>query len=252
MVMTGARPLIGVTTYRQLTSWWDWERDAALVPAAYVDRVAEAGGWPLLIPPCESGDGPGVVEAGPGAGAVEVVAALDGLVLIGGGDVDAARYGQPADYRNAGVSDLRDASELALLAEALRTDLPVLAICRGAQLLNVHLGGELVQYLPDVAGSSIHQPAPGTFGEVAVTTQPGSRVRCIVGERVEVLCSHHQAIGRLGQDLLVTATAEDGVIEAVELSGHRFVVGVQWHPEERDGTPLFEALVEASRSGGPA
>ncbi|HEX3566919.1 MAG TPA: gamma-glutamyl-gamma-aminobutyrate hydrolase family protein [Acidimicrobiales bacterium] len=249
MVTTAARPLIGVTTYRQVSSWWAWERDAALVPAAYIDKVAGAGGWPLLIPPCEGGDSPGAVETGPGAGAVEVVAALDGLVLIGGGDVDAARYGQSADPRNAGVSDLRDASELALLAEALRTDLPVLAICRGAQLLNVHLGGELVQYLPDVAGFSTHQPVPGAFGEVAVTTRPGSRVRCIVGERVEVLCSHHQAIGRLGQDLVVTATADDGVIEAVELPGHRFVVGVQWHPEERGGAPLFEALVEESRSG---
>jgi gamma-glutamyl-gamma-aminobutyrate hydrolase PuuD len=245
MVTTGTRPLIGVTTYRQVSSWWAWERDAALVPAAYVDHVAEAGGWPLLIPPCQDG-------GGPGAGAVEAVAALDGLVLIGGGDVDAARYGQSPDPRSAGVSDLRDASELALLAEALRTDLPVLAICRGAQLLNVHLGGELVQYLPDVGGSSTHQPAPGAFGQVAVTTQPGSTVRCIVGERVQVLCSHHQAIGTLGQDLVVTGRADDGVIEAVELPSHRFVVGVQWHPEERGGAPLFEALVEASRSRGRA
>jgi putative glutamine amidotransferase len=245
MVTTGARPLIGVTTYRQVSSWWAWERDAALVPAAYVDHVAEAGGSPLLIPPCQGG-------RGPEDGVVEVVAALDGLVLIGGGDVDAARYGQSPDPRSAGISELRDASELALLAEALRTDLPVLAICRGIQLLNVHLGGELVQYLPDVAGSSAHQPAPGTFGEVALTTQPGTRVRCIVGKRVQVLCCHHQAIGKLGQDLVVTATADDGVIEAVELPSHRFVVGVQWHPEERGGAPLFEALVEASRSGGRA
>lgn len=245
MATTGARPLIGVTTYRQVSSWWAWERDAALVPAAYVDHVAEAGGWPLLIPPCEAG-------GGPGAGGAEAVAALDGLVLIGGGDIDAARYGQAPDPRSAGVSQLRDATELAVLAEALRTDLPVLAICRGAQLLNVHLGGELVQYLPDIAGSSTHQPAPGAFGEVAVTTQPGSRVGCIVGQRVQVLCSHHQAIGKLGQDLVVTATADDGVIEAVELPDHRFVVGVQWHPEEGGGAPLFEALVEASRSGGRA
>jgi putative glutamine amidotransferase len=241
MVTTGARPLIGVTTYRQVSSWWAWERDAALVPATYVDHVAEAGGSPLLIPPCHGGDGPG-------AGVVEVVAALDALVLTGGGDVDAARYGQSPDPHSAGVSELRDATELAVLAEALRIDLPVLAICRGAQLLNVHLGGELVQNLPDVRGSSAHQPAPGSFGSVAVSTQPGSRVRCIMGPRIKVLCSHHQAIAKLGQDLVVTATADDGVIEAVELPNHRFVVGVQWHPEERGGAPLFEALVEASRS----
>jgi anthranilate synthase component 2/putative glutamine amidotransferase len=242
MVTTGARPLIGVTTYRQVSSWWAWERDAALVPAPYVDHVADAGGWPLLIPPCAGGDGPV-------AGAVEAVAALDGLVLIGGGDIDASRYGQPPHPRSAGVSGQRDASELAVLAEALRTDLPVLAICRGAQLLNVHQGGDLVQFLPDVGGSSAHQPAPGAFGEVAVTTRPGSRVRGIVGQRLEVLCSHHQAIGTLGHDLVISATADDDVIEAVEWPGHRFVVGVQWHPEERGGAPLFEALVEASRPG---
>jgi putative glutamine amidotransferase len=245
MVTTGARPLIGVTSYRQVSSWWAWERDAALVPATYVDHVAQAGGSPLLIPPCQGG-------GGPVAGVAKVVAALDGLVLIGGGDVDAARYGQPPDPRSAGVSELRDANELAVLAEALRIDLPVLAICRGVQLLNVHLGGELVQYLPAVGGSSAHQPAPGAFGEVVVTTQPESRVRCILGPRIEVLCSHHQAIGKLGQDLVVTARSDDGVIEAVELPNHRFVVGVQWHPEERGGGPLFDALVAASRLGRQA
>ncbi|HEX4246215.1 MAG TPA: gamma-glutamyl-gamma-aminobutyrate hydrolase family protein, partial [Acidimicrobiales bacterium] len=234
------RPLIGVTTYRQVSSWWAWERDAALVPAPYIDHVARAGGWPLLIPPCDPGND------GPGAGAAKTLAVLDGLVLIGGGDVDAARYGRPPDPRNGGVSDLRDASELAVLAEALRTDLPVLAVCRGAQLLNVHLGGDLVQYLPDVTGTTIHQPAPGAFGDVGVTTERGSRVNGVVGDRVQVPCSHHQSIGTVGRGLVVTARADDGVVEAVELSDHRFVVGVQWHPEERGGLRLFEALVEAS------
>jgi gamma-glutamyl-gamma-aminobutyrate hydrolase PuuD len=241
MSTTGARPLIGVTTYRQVSSWWAWERDAALVPARYVDHVAGAGGWPLLIPPCDPADG------GPGAGAVEAVAALDGLVLIGGGDVGATEYRQAPDPRNAGMSQMRDASERALLAEAIRTDLPVLAICRGAQLLNAHLGGDLVQHLPDVIGTTAHQPAPGAFGEITVMTEPGTRINGIVGDRLQVLCSHHQAIGTVGGDLAVTARARDGVVEAIELPGPRFVVGVQWHPEERGGAPLFDALVDASR-----
>ena len=246
MSMTGARPLIGVTTYRQVSSWWAWERDAALVPARYVDHIAEAGGWPLLIPPCAPADG------GPGAGAAETVAALDGLVLIGGGDVGSTEYGEDPDPRMAGVSPVRDSSELALLAEALRTELPVLAICRGAQLLNVHLGGDLVQYLPDVVGTSTHQPAPGSFGPVTVMAEPGTRIRCIAGDRFDVLCSHHQAIGMLGRDLVVTARAEDGVVEAIELPSPAFVMGVQWHPEECGGAGLFEALVDAARSGGRA
>jgi gamma-glutamyl-gamma-aminobutyrate hydrolase PuuD len=244
MSTTGARPLIGVTTYRQVSSWWAWEREAALVPAQYVDRVAEAGGWPLLIPPCDPSDG------GPGAGAARAMGALDGLLLIGGGDLGASAYGHAPDPRNAGVSEMRDASELALLAEALRTGLPVLAVCRGAQLLNVHQGGDLVQYLPDVLGTTAHQPASGAFGEVTVVTEPGTMVNCIVGDRVEVPCSHHQAIATVGRDLVVTGRAEDGVVEAVELPGPRFVVGVQWHPEERGGAALFDALVEASRARG--
>ena len=170
------------------------EREAALVPAQYVDRVAEAGGWPLLIPPCDPSDG------GPGAGAARAMGALDGLLLIGGGDLGASAYGHAPDPRNAGVSEMRDASELALLAEALRTGLPVLAVCRGAQLLNVHQGGDLVQYLPDVLGTTAHQPASGAFGEVTVVTEPGTMVNCIVGDRVEVPCSHHQAIATVGRD----------------------------------------------------
>jgi gamma-glutamyl-gamma-aminobutyrate hydrolase PuuD len=237
------RPLIGVTTYRQVSSWWAWERDAVLVPAGYVDRIAEAGGRPLLLPPCD----PGAV--GPEGGAAEVMAILDGLLLIGGGDVDPALYGQAGDARNGGVSAMRDASERAVLAEALRVDVPMLAICRGAQLLNVHLGGDLVQHLPDVIGAITHQPAPGVFGEVSVTTEAGSRIGCMAGDRLTVPCCHHQAIGELGRGLVVTARADDGVIEGVELPTHRFVVGVQWHPEERGGAPLFEALVDASRPG---
>ena len=247
------RPLIGVSAYRQTTSWWAWERDAALVPGTYLDVLEAAGGQAVLIPPpgagsCAASEGTGRASTTDRQGPLDpLVAALDGLVLIGGGDIDSGRYGQVADPRNGGVNDGRDDVELALLDAALRADVPVLAVCRGIQILNVHLGGDLVQQLPDLLGSNDHQPRPGAFGPVTVTTEPGSTVRRLLGERADVLCCHHQAVGTLGRDLVVTARSGDGVIEAVELPGHRFVVGVQWHPEETGDRRLFEALVDAAR-----
>ncbi len=235
-------PLVGVSTYRQVTTWWSWERDAALVPGTYLDLVESAGAQAVLVPPAAD-----PVRTGRGAGLDRLVGVLDGLVLIGGGDLEAARYGQETDRRNAGTSAARDELELGLLAAALSADLPVLAICRGMQLLNVHLGGDLLQHLPDTFGTTAHQPEPGVFGEIAVTTAEGSTVRRVLGERVDVLCSHHQGVGALGRGLVVTARSEDGIVEAVELADHRFVVGVQWHPEESGDARLLEALVGAMR-----
>jgi anthranilate synthase component 2/putative glutamine amidotransferase len=225
--------------YRQESAWWAWERDAALVPGCYLDVLQDAGGQPLLISPTAPG--------GPGAAVEELVGVLDGLVLIGGGDIDAHRYGQPADPRNGGTNEQRDDLEFRLLEEALRRDLPVLAICRGLQVLNVFLGGDLVQQLPDVVGTDRHQPRPGAFGPVTVVAEPGTLVHRLFGERFDVLCSHHQAVDSLGRDLEVSATSEDGVVEAVELVDHRFVVGVQWHPEENRDARLFEELVSVAR-----
>jgi putative glutamine amidotransferase len=241
-----ARPRIGLSAYRQTTSWWSWERDAALVPGHYLDRVREAGGQPLIIPPADRG------SAGTAADIATLVDVLDGLVVIGGGDVAADRYGQVPDPRAGGTNPQRDQLELDLLAAALQRDLPVLAICRGLQVLNVLQGGDLTQYLPDVVGSVAHQPRPGAFGPVEVWAEPGSAVAGILGERFEVLCSHHQAVRTVGRGLTVTATSADGVIEAIELDGARFVVGVQWHPEESGDGRLFEALVASTRTREPA
>ncbi len=250
MPAVGPRPLIGVTMYRQTTSWWAWERDAAVVPGPYLDMVEEAGGEALLLAP--RAEGAPRADADPER-YDRVVAALDGLVVIGGGDLDAAAYGATADPRNGGTNANRDHLELSLLRAALDRDLPVLAICRGMQVLNVALGGDLVQQLSDRLDSTRHQPRPGAFGPMTVVTEEGSAVRRLLGERADVLCSHHQALDRLGGGLVVTARSEDGVVEAVELPGHRFVVGVQWHPEESSDRTLFEALVAvaANRPGEP-
>jgi putative glutamine amidotransferase len=147
------------------------------------------------------------------------------------------------------MSQFRDELELQLLDAALERDLPVLAICRGHQVLNVLLGGTLVQQLPDLLGSTRHQPRAGAFGDVTVVTEPGTIVHRLLGERPVVQCSHHQAVEELGDSLLVSARSDDGVIEAVEVLGRTFAVGVQWHPEECGDVRLFAGLVEAARVG---
>ncbi|HWE66281.1 MAG TPA: gamma-glutamyl-gamma-aminobutyrate hydrolase family protein [Acidimicrobiales bacterium] len=241
-------PLIGISTYVAKAAWNSWERPAAVLPESYYELVAAAGGRPILLPPSRT------AAAGPGSGAAEVIAALDGLVLTGGGDVDPAGYGETPEPTVAGVNPVRDGSERALLAAALQADLPVLAICRGLQVLNVELGGTLHQHLPDVVGTDLHRKAPLVFGPVPVATEPGSHAAAVFGATPTVLCSHHQSIDRLGKGLVPTARAADGVIEAVELPESRFVLGVQWHPEEgADGRP-FQALVAAAaayRAGRP-
>jgi gamma-glutamyl-gamma-aminobutyrate hydrolase PuuD len=239
--------LVGVTAYRQETTWWSWDRDAALVPGAYLDVVVAAGGWPVLVPPL----GDGAVDDP--AGAVAAVAGplvdtVDALVVIGGGDVSAERYDEAPDPRNGGTNEYRDELEFRLLEAALDRDLPVLAVCRGMQVLNVLLGGTLVQQLPDVLGTTCHQPAPGAFGEVTVHTEPSTIARRLLGDGTAVCCSHHQAVDAVGESLLVSARSDDGVIEAVEVLGRTFVVGVQWHPEETGDRRLFVGLVEAARA----
>jgi gamma-glutamyl-gamma-aminobutyrate hydrolase PuuD len=215
---------------------------AAVLPESYFELVAAAGGRPMLLPP------PRAAIDGPGTGAAEVVGVLHGLVLTGGGDVDPQAYGEEPDPETGGVNPIRDDSERALLAAALKIDLPVLAICRGCQILNVELGGTLHQHVPDVVGHDSHRTAPMVFGDVDVTTEPGSRAAGVFGSATTVLCSHHQSINVIGRGLVPSARAADGVIEAVELPSSRFVLGVQWHPEEgRDQRP-FDALVAAAKA----
>jgi putative glutamine amidotransferase len=198
-----------------------------------VQAVEQAGGRPVLIPPSEDG-------------VAETLAAIDGLVFSGGSDLDPDLYDDEPHEATAGVVPERDRAELALLEAALARDMPVLAVCRGSQVLNVARGGDLVQHLPDVVGDDKHKHTPGTFADHDVTLEPGTRLAELLGDRAAVKSHHHQGFGRVGRGLRVAAHAEDGTVEAVEDPSHRFALGVLWHPEAGEDRKLFEELVGAA------
>jgi putative glutamine amidotransferase len=228
-----SRPIVGITTYVTPARWGSWDEQAALVPAAYVQAIEQAGGRPVLIPPSDDG-----VE--------ETLEAVHGLLFSGGSDIDPELYDQEAHDETYGIVRERDRAELALLEAALARDMPVLAVCRGSQVLNVARGGDLVQHLPDVVGDDKHKHTPGTFSDHDVTLEPGTRLAELLGDRAPVKSHHHQGFGRVGDGLRVAAHAEDGTIEAVEDPSHRFAFGVLWHPEAGEDMKLFEELVRAA------
>jgi gamma-glutamyl-gamma-aminobutyrate hydrolase PuuD len=177
----------------------------------------------------------------------ETLDALDGLIFSGGSDLDPETYGAEPHPELGDVVRVRDEAELALLSAALERDMPVLAICRGSQVLNVARGGDLVQHLPEVVGDEKHKHTPGVFADHDIEIEPGTRLASLLGDRTPVKSHHHQAFGRLGEGLVESAWAEDGTVEAVEDPSRRFAVGVLWHPEAGEDMKLFEELVrEAS------
>lgn len=227
------RPLIGITTERECARWGIWDAVVDLLPATYADMVAAAGGCPVLVP----------LRAGFEA---ELLRQLDGLIVSGGPDIAPERYGQAA---HASVRELRpdrDAVELPLLDAFIAARRPVLAVCRGAQLLNVSRGGTLVQHLPDLVGAQSHSGGGNASVRHEVSLVPGSRVAASLGSHVDASCNHHQALNELGAGVRVVGRTADGVIEAVELEDNSFAVGVQWHPEESSDIRLFQALVAAA------
>ena len=224
-----AKPVVGITTYLTRAAWGAWDLDAALVPAAYVRSVVRAGGAPLLVPP--------------GAAIEETLDAVDALIFSGGSDLDPELYGEDAHAETTGVVRERDDFELALMQAALARDLPLLAICRGSQVLNVALGGDLEQHVPDRVASDVHKQTPGVFADHDVDVLAGTKLASIVGDRSDVKSHHHQGYGELGAGLREAARAADGTIEALEDPGRRFTLGVLWHPEEGADLALFEALV---------
>jgi putative glutamine amidotransferase len=228
------KPIIGITSYAEQARWGVWDAPAALIPMAYVRAIERAGGRPLLVPPSEDA-------------IKETLDALDGLLLSGGSDLDPDLYGAELHPETDGVRPERDRAELALLAAALERDMPVLAVCRGSQVLNVARGGDLVQHLPDVVGDERHKHTPGEFADHDVDLQAGTRLQRLLGDRAPVKSHHHQGYGRLGEGLVEAARAEDGTVEAIEDPKRRFALGVLWHPEEGEDFRLFETLVAEAR-----
>ena len=237
--LTAGAPLIGVTTYLQRAQTGVWDVPASFLPKKYLDGVTEAGGIAVLLPP----------QPTTPVDAARVLSRLDGLIIAGGVDVDPARYGQEPHDKTDAPQRIRDEWDFALLDAAIAAEVPFLAICRGAQVLNVLRGGTLHQHLPDVVGSPRYQLGGGEFNRVPVEVAPGSAVAGLVGEHAVGSMYHHQAIDAVGEGLVVTARSDDDVVEAVELSSASFGVAVQWHPEEdAEDRRLFAGLVEAAKT----
>jgi putative glutamine amidotransferase len=235
------RPVVGLTSYLDpAVTEGCGTVEAAFLPSNYLAPVLAAGAIPVLLPP-QGTDG-GVVE--------QLLPRLDGVIVVGGWDVDPARYGAEPHAETDDPHRLRDAWDIAVVREAVRADLPLLGICRGEQTLNVALGGSLHQHLPDLDGGVVYQLGDHRFNPIPVDLRPGSRVAQLMGAtRLDAVpVSHHQAVDRLGAGLLASAWSADGVVEAVELPHNRFCIGVQWHPEQSPTeTALFDAFVQAAR-----
>jgi putative glutamine amidotransferase len=236
------RPVIGIPACLEQAQFGSWEQLTALTPFTYVDAVQKAGAIALIIPP-----DPALAEDPSPA-----LDRIDALLLAGGSDIDPAAYGEAPETGVDHTTPARDAVELALARGALDRDMPVLGICRGLQLLNVVRGGTLIQHLPGVPGvGPQHRRNPGTFvgNEHEVALTPGSLAARAAGETVHsTLSHHHQAVARLGDGLVVSGTADDDVIEAIEDPSLGYCLGVQWHPEADVESPIIATLVaEAAR-----
>ena len=242
MASSVSRPVIGITTYLEQAQCGVWDVRAAFLPEVYFSAVTRAGGVAVLLPPQ-----PSDVDS-----ARNIISRLDGLIVTGGKDVDPARYGQEPHATTDEPRRDRDAMEDELYAAAIAANLPILGICRGAQMLNVHQGGTLIQHLPDLVGHANYQLGDGRFNTMDVDVEVGTTLAQIVGAGTLAGSQiyHHQAIDAVGKDLRVSARTAEGIIEAIELTTVDFGVAVQWHPEETsEADPrLFDALVEAAHT----
>lgn len=223
------KPVIGITCSAMKSPRSGVENGRLYLERNYVDRVAAAGGAPVLIPP--------------GTDAESVGPILDGLVIPGGNDIDSALWSEPLHPEASLEYGARTATEMAVFG-ALRPDAPVLGICYGCQLVNVMLGGSLEQHMPDRLGHDGHR----TTGMQDYRVVEGTRLEAIVGPEARGDSSHHQAVARPGEGLIVSAWHEDGTVEAIESTSGRWFLGLQWHPERSDvpeSDMLFEAFVRA-------
>jgi putative glutamine amidotransferase len=234
-----ARPVIGICTAIERASWGAWEVVCNISPRSYSLAVQAAGGMALLLPPDDA------VAERPD----EMLELVDGLILAGGSDVDPASYGARPHPETHGSWPERDRFELALAHRALERDIPVLGVCRGMQMLNVACGGTLDQHLPERVGHQDHRHTPGTFSDHQVRLEEGSLAALAAGTvNSAVKSHHHQGLDELGEGLVATGwSTDDGVVEAIELPGKPYALGVMWHPEEDERSRVVDSLVEAAR-----
>jgi putative glutamine amidotransferase len=234
------KPIIGLTSYRQRGQTGVWDTEMAMLPAFYLEGVTRAGGIAVILPPQQVNS----------EDARNLLSGLDGLVITGGRDVEAARYGHRSHEKAEKPDRLRDLLEDELITAAIQMKLPFLGICRGAQMLNVNRGGTLIQHLPDLVGDNRYLLGDGNFAHMPMSVREGSLLASIVGDQVEnAALYHHQAIDEPGEGLQVVAYSPDGIVQAVEVENHPFGLAVQWHPEQTlDDRRLFDALIAATNS----
>lgn len=230
--------VIGIAGAELVVAYGPWKERAAMVPADYLHAVARAGGIPVVLSPTAGA-------------ALALTARIDALMLTGGADLDPALFAAVHHPETQKPDAERDRFEFELLDAAARRGLPVLAICRGIQVVNVWRGGTLHQHLPDVGASPDHLGEPGAYGRHRVRLDQGSRLGGILGRpEAEVPTHHHQAVDRIGAGLVPCAWTEDGTVEGLEDPDAPFLVAVQWHPEAGDDPVLFESLVAAAADLG--
>jgi putative glutamine amidotransferase len=233
-------PAIGICAVRETARWAFWEQTAHLVADTYVAAIQSTGALAILLP---------VDPRAPEA----LLDHVDALVVIGGADLDPRSYGQEPEAAVEASYHERDGFEIALTRAAIARGMPFLGICRGMQLLNVALGGTLVQNLTDADGNTPHRRIVGAFegNEHEIHLDPGSLAARALEEEIHIgRCHHHQAIDRVGEGMIVTGRARDGVPEAIEMEDG-WVLGVQWHPEAGEKRELFHALADAAREARP-
>ncbi|KJQ54410.1 gamma-glutamyl-gamma-aminobutyrate hydrolase family protein [Microbacterium sp. SA39] len=240
MVSSGsdAAPLIGVTTYLERAQQGVWDVRAAFLPEQYLTGVTASGGIALLLPPQD----PEAADA--------AIAGMDGLILSGGADVAPELYGADRHPLTDPARTDRDAWELALFRAAERRRIPVLAICRGLQLVNVARGGTLQQHLPETLGTERYRVGGGVFAENHIEVSEDTALADVLGAGgTRVHSYHHQGIDQLGEGLVAAARSDDGLVQAVIDTSDGHVVGIQWHPEENaEDRRLFRDLVSEARA----
>jgi len=233
------RPVIGICAAIESAKWAAWEVLVNLSPRTYSLAVQRAGGIALVLPPDD------VVAESPD----ELLDMIDALILAGGSDIDPGSYGAKPHPETRGTRPERDRFEIALGTRALERDMPVLGICRGMQMLNVIQGGTINQHVRDLVNNDLHRHTPGVFTDHRVRLEPGSRAARVAGaEHTEVKSAHHQGLEELGEGVVTSGWADDGVVEAIELPGKEFAVGVLWHPEEDEQSRVVGSVVEEARS----